>query len=142
MRQKPTYRLLKRPGPAALNGIITIYRAQGWWRRGDSPAMLRRLISGSYLFAVAELDGRVIGMARAISDGVSDAYIQDVAVLKEFRSAGAGSGLVRALLKGLKSGGIKWVGLIAQDDSHPFYGPLGFSELKRARPMLLKGSYV
>jgi len=137
-----TYRLVKRPGPATLNGIITIYRAQGWWKPGDGPALLRRLIAGSHCFAVAELDGRVIGIGRAISDGVSDAYLQDVAVLKEARGSGVGSAIVRALLEALRKDGVKWVGLIAQDGTERFYRGLGFRVPGRAAPMLSKGSYV
>ena len=91
---------------------------------------------------VAEQDGRIVGMGRAISDGVSDAYIQDVAVLKSERGTGAGSAIIRALQKKLKGDGIKWLGLIAQDNSAAFYARLGFKELKRAKPMLSKGSNV
>ncbi|MDO8804314.1 MAG: N-acetyltransferase, partial [Elusimicrobiota bacterium] len=70
-------KFVKNPDPATLQGIITIYRAHGWWGPSDKPALLKRIIKGSHCFAVALLGGRVIGMGRAISDGVSDAYIQD-----------------------------------------------------------------
>ncbi|HBA59419.1 MAG TPA: N-acetyltransferase [Elusimicrobia bacterium] len=135
-------RFIKKADAAGLKRIITLYRAQGWWDRSDTPRKLARLIKGSQCFLLAERDGRLIGMGRAISDGVSDAYIQDVAVLKEERGSGAGSALIKALVKHLKASGIKWIGLIAQDNSHPFYARLGFSPLEQARPMLSKGSHV
>ncbi|HNW45707.1 MAG TPA: GNAT family N-acetyltransferase [Elusimicrobiales bacterium] len=135
-------RFIKTASAADLKRIITIYRAQGWWTPGDKPALLRRLIKGSHCFVVAEQDGRLIGIGRAISDGASDAYIQDVAVLSPLRGAGAGSAIIRALQKRLKADGIKWLGLIAQDNSAPFYARLGFTPLKHASPMLAKGTHV
>jgi len=81
-------------------------------------------------------------MGRAISDGVSDAYIQDVAVAGEYRSRGIGSQIILKLKSRLKADGVRWVGLIAQDDSRAFYGALGFKVIKRALPMMLKGNHV
>jgi spermidine synthase len=142
MSHRVTCRFIGKADAATLNGIITIYRAQGWWKRSDGPALLRKLIKGSHCFAVAELDGRIIGMGRAISDGVSDAYIHDVAVLKSERGTGAGSALVKALKARLKRDGVGWLGLIAQDGSEAFYLKLGFRTLRKAAPMLSKGSNV
>ncbi|OGS10817.1 MAG: hypothetical protein A2234_00410 [Elusimicrobia bacterium RIFOXYA2_FULL_58_8] len=133
---------IKTADAAVLGQIITLYRAQGWWAPGDKPALLKRLIKGSHCFLLAKKNGVLVGMGRAISDGVSDAYIQDVAVLRSERGTGAGSAIIKALKKRLKADGIGWIGLIAQDDSHSFYSRLGFRELKRAKPMLLKGSRV
>lgn len=135
------YRFIANASPAEAEGIITIYRAQGWWLRG-SRAALNRLIRGSHCFLVAERDGAIFGMGRAISDGVSDAYLQDVAVLKGERGAGAGKAIVAALCRRLKRDGLTWIALIAQDGSAPFYAGLGFRPLKNALPMLIKGARV
>jgi spermidine synthase len=90
----------------------------------------------------AERKGHVIGIGRAISDGTSDAYIQDVTVLRSERGTGAGSAIVKAITRRLKADGIKWVGLIAQDNSSAFYVRLGFKLIKKAQPMISKDSYV
>ena len=142
MSHRVTCRFIGKADAGTLNGIITIYRAQGWWKRSDGPALLKKIIKGSHCFAVAELDGRIIGIGRAISDGVSDAYIQDVAVLKSERRSGAGSAIVKALKARLRRDGVGWLGLIAQDGSEPFYLKLGFKTLMGAAPMLSKGSNV
>ncbi len=81
-------------------------------------------------------------MGRAISDDVSDAYIQDMAVLEGERGSGAGGAILETIIKRLKNDGIKWVGLIAQDNSEYFYRKSGFKTLKKAHPMLSRGSYV
>ena len=63
--------------------IVALYRAGGWWKDEYDPAEVPRLISGSFAFVVAadKNTGRAVGMGRVISDGVSDAYIQDLVVL-------------------------------------------------------------
>jgi len=142
MASRTRVKFIENPAPATLQGIITIYRAHGWWKPSDKPALLKRIIKGSHCFAVAELDGRIIGIGRAISDGASDAYIQDMAVLKTERGSGAGSAILAAIMKRLNKDGVKWVGLIAQDNSEYFYCKAGFKTLKNAAPMLSKTSYV
>jgi len=136
-----TLRFIKRPGTSFLRQIIALYTSQGWWDNSGKDA-LAGLIRNSHCFIVALDKGRVAGMGRAISDRVSDAYIHDVAVLKEYRGLGLGSKIVRELKKRLKADGVKWVGLIAQDGSHAFYEPLGFKMIKRAQPMMLKDNHV
>lgn len=135
-------RFIKKTDLAGLKRIITLYRAQGWWRPSDTPRGLARLIKGSHCFLLAQRDGRLVGMGRAISDGAGDAYIQDVVVAARERGTGAGSAIIRALLKRLRADGISWIGLIAQDNSAPFYSRLGFRTLKKSAAMLYKDSYV
>ena len=135
-------KFVRRPSEAVLQGIITLYRAHGWWDPADTPATLRRLVAGSHCFAVAVSGGRIIGIGRAISDGASDAYIQDIAVLKAHRKSGIGSTILLALSRRLSADGIKWVALIAQDNSFDFYRKAGFRVLAKAHPMLSAGSHV
>lgn len=142
MPSRFTFRFISKASAATLKEIITLYRVQGWWNRRDKPELLPRIIKGSHCFVIAERKGRVIGMGRAISDGAGDAYIQDVTVLKSERGTGAGSAIVKAITRRLKADGIKWIGLIAQDNSSAFYARLGFKFIKHARPMLSKGSNV
>ena len=136
-----TLRFIKRPGAAFLRQIIALYTSQGWWDNSGKEA-LAALIRNSHCFIVARDKGRIVGMGRAISDRVSDAYIQDVAVLKEYRGQGLGSKIVLGLKNKLRSDGVKWVGLIAQDGSRAFYEPLGFKMIKRGQPMMLKDNHV
>lgn len=115
---------------------------QGWWGPKDTPRLLSRLVAGSHCFLLALRGGEPVGMGRAISDGASDAYIQDVMVLSSERGRGTGSAVVRALAARLRKDGLRWIGLIAQDGSAPFYEKLSFKVLKRAQPMLSRESHV
>lgn len=128
------------PSAAELRAIVGLYRQAGWWpeQEGVDYPLLSRLVRQSYCFAVAMAGERVIGMGRAISDGISDAYVQDVTVDSGWRGQGVGSRLVRLILDRLQTDGLNWVGLIAERGSAPFYAKFGFAEMMHAQPMLLK----
>jgi GNAT superfamily N-acetyltransferase len=121
-----------------LKQIIALYRDEKWWwDKTEHIEVAEKIISGSFCFLVAVCDDEIIGMGRAISDGVSDAYLQDVAVRKDMRGKGIGSALIRALIRRLKDSGIDWIGLIAERGSHHFYEKLGLFPMINAVPMLL-----
>jgi spermidine synthase len=130
---------ISNPSEEQLRAIVDLYRQAGWWpeQEGDDYTLLAKLVSQSYCFAVAMADERLIGMGRAISDGVSDAYVQDVTVDVDWQRAGVGTRIVRHLLDRLQADGIKWVGLIAERGSAPFYSQFGFEKMVNAQPMLL-----
>lgn len=120
--------------------VVELYKAGGWWRDYMDPSRLHVLISRSFLFAVAIdiSNGRSIGMGRVISDGIADAYIQDVVVLLEYRRKCVGSMIVSALLDGCISRGITWIGLIAEPGTEALYRSLGFQPMKEHIPMLFQ----
>jgi ribosomal protein S18 acetylase RimI-like enzyme len=120
--------------------IVQLYRAGGWWKEWMDPSLLQELISGSYIFSVAvdTSSGKPVGMGRVISDGTSDAYIQDVIVLPDWRNKAIGRMIVSALLESCLSRGISWIGLIAQPGTEDFYRSLGFKPMKGHVPMLFQ----
>ena len=125
------------PRPDQIRQIIGLYRNAGWWTDGDDNQDLAvRIISGSHCFMIATKADEIIGMGRAISDGASDAYIQDVTVKNDYRQQGIGSRIVKALLERLHSDGLSWIGLIAEGNSHPFYERLGFQKMPDSIPLL------
>jgi aralkylamine N-acetyltransferase len=121
--------------------IITLYREKGWWEvdDGDDPRLVSRLISGSHCFLAVFEGEQIVGMARAISDRVSDAYIQDVKVLLSRRGQGIGKMMIETIVERLHTDGLRWIGLIAERDSDRFYENLGFKTMPSSKPMLLKG---
>ena len=122
---------------APTEAIVELYKAGGWWKESaEWRAIIPRMIEGSYCFMVArEPEGRLVGMGRAISDGVSDAYIQDVVVLRSHRGRGVGAELVRRLAEHCARNGISWVGLVAEPGTQPFYERIGFHAFP-GQPML------
>jgi ribosomal protein S18 acetylase RimI-like enzyme len=95
-------------------------------------------VAGSALFAGAFENTKMIGMGRALSDQASDAYIQDVAVLKEFQGRGIGKKIIQTLIAGLNAWGVDWIGLIAEPGTTGFYEELGFELLEGHVPLKLK----
>ena len=117
--------------------LIALYKHAGWLENHEEAGTqwVKELLSGSLCCYGAFHDGRLVGFGRAISDGVSDAYIQDVVVLEDFRNAGLGTGIVKAILDELRSRKIQWIGLISTPGSAAFYRRLGFSTLTGHIPM-------
>ncbi|TAJ44134.1 GNAT family N-acetyltransferase [Methanofollis fontis] len=116
--------------------IVALYRAGGWWRDEWTPEGIAPLISGSFCFVVAVDGDQAVGMGRAISDGCSDAYLQDIVVLPEYRGSGIGGAILRALVEHCRESGLSWIGLIAQPGTVTFYERSGFSVMEGHIPML------
>jgi ribosomal protein S18 acetylase RimI-like enzyme len=93
---------------------------------GRSAEALRRSFEHSQHVVVARADddgiGRVVGMARLLSDGVCNAYLLDVWTASPYRRRGIASSMVRTLMAEVPG---QHVGL-QTDDAQAFYASLGF----------------
>lgn len=65
-----------------------------------------------------------MGMGRSISDGVSDAYIQDVVVDKDFRRQGIGEAIIHRIVQFLLEHNIRWIALISEPGQKSFIAKL------------------
>ena len=92
------------------------------WDNGRTAAALRRAFEQSQHVVFARDGDRVVGMARMLSDGVSNAFVVDVWTLSSFRRQGIASRMMRHLLDRVPG---QHVGL-QTDDMQPFYASLGF----------------
>lgn len=122
----------------SIDEIVELYIAGGWWKESYDTSLINQMIAGSFIFAVV-IDttmGKAVGMGRVISDGISDAYIQDLVVLPKYRRQGLGKKLVNFLIKQCLSEGIVWIGVIAEPGSDKLYRGLGFKPMKGHIPML------
>jgi ribosomal protein S18 acetylase RimI-like enzyme len=93
---------------------------------GRTPEALRRAFRQSQHVAFARDGGRVVGMARLLSDGVCNAYLLDVWTASAYRRQGIASAMIRQLLEGVPG---QHVGL-QTDEAQAVYESLGF----RAQP--------
>ena len=126
------------PPELFIEQISALYRSQRWWSGPDNSDLVLRIIKGSHCFLIAIQDFKtIIGMGRAISDRISDSYIQDVTVQENFRGQGVGTRIVQMIIERLHEDGIYWIGLIAEKDSHGFYEPMGFKKMPDSIPMIL-----
>lgn len=120
--------------------IKELFVEGGWWNDENDKIefFVDSLIKSTFLFAVAKFEGRIVGMGRVLSEGMSDAYIQDVVVLKDFRKQGIGGGIIRLLLKELLARKISWIGLISVPGAENFYKEIGFEIMQDYTPFIYK----
>ena len=122
---------------APVEAVVDLYRAGGWWQESDhAREVIPRMIRGSFCFMVARSRGQIVAMGRVISDGASDAYLQDIVVLEAFRGRGIGRELIRRLTAFCMSRGIGWIGLVAEPGTTKLYADLGYEPLRGYQAML------
>jgi GNAT superfamily N-acetyltransferase len=108
-----------------LTQLARLFDDAGWSSRTVDQERFAALIKGSR-FVVSAWDGdALVGFARAISDGVKNAYVTDVVVRADHRRQGIGAELVRRLLAGRDD--IKFV-LRADPELRRWYAAFGFVE--------------
>ena len=105
-----------------------LYAVANWISPDDPAEFLAPAIKGSTVAAGAFAGKKLVGFARALSDGCSDAYIQDVVVSPEFRGQGLGSRLIRFLEAELRAKGVDWIALVGEPGTEKFYSRLGLRE--------------
>lgn len=89
---------------------------------GRSAAALRRSFEQSQHVAFAWGDGKLVGMARLLSDGVCNAYLLDVWTQSTFRRQGIATAIVRHLMGSVPG---QHIGLQTDNAEHVYAG-LGF----------------
>lgn len=84
---------------------------------------IQTMIDGSLCLGVWQ-DGTLVGFARAVTDGIYRAFIEDVVIDEALRGQGIGSEMVRRLNDRLAH--IELVELACGEERVPFYERLGF----------------
>ncbi len=121
-----------------VDAVHTFISTESYWGLGRARETVERAIAGSTrvvgLYRVDESGaGAQIGFARAISDGVSLAYLADVYVLAPYRGRGLGLELVREIVE-RSFGEVRW--MLHTADAHRLYEKLGFSDEKPPYPLM------
>ena len=102
---------------------------------GRSAAALRRSFEQAQHVAFAWLDGRLVGMARVLSDGVCNAYLLDVWTQSAVRRRGVATAMVRHLVEAIPG---QHIGL-QTDDAELFYASLGFRKQPQFMSVVVGG---
>ena len=82
-----------------LDQLAHLFVAAGWPHRAADRGKLALLVSRSFYVSAAYDGDRLVAFARALSDGVSNAYISTVCVLPDYRGRGLGREVVRRLVE-------------------------------------------
>ena len=75
--------------------LSALFRASGINRPVDDLPRLEKMLAHANLVIGAYLDGRLVGIARALTDFSYCCYLSDLAVAKEFQHRGIGRELIR-----------------------------------------------
>ena len=90
------YRLDALPEPEQ---VIELYKLAGLPRPTDDPDRIRRMYENSNLIVSAWDQGRLVGVARSITDWAWSCYLADLAVLPEYQKSGVGKALIELTKK-------------------------------------------
>ena len=91
---------------------------------GRTSAQLETSFKNSAHICLAYAEGRLVGTARALSDGVCNGYIVDVWTLSAYRRQGIASAMMRRLLGRMPGQHV----YLFSDDAADFYKKAGFTE--------------
>jgi ribosomal protein S18 acetylase RimI-like enzyme len=98
---------------------------------GDKdPAALETAFSNSMFKCFVFDEGKIIGVGRALADGVDCSYICDVAILPEYQGMGLGRAIVTKLIE--LSAGHKKIILYSYPGREAFYKKMGFKRMSTA----------
>lgn len=119
--------------PVDIDELVALYGSVGWSAYTREPEMLRAAIAGSSFVVTARRGTRLVGLARAISDGVTDCYLQDVLVVPDQQRAGVGRALVGAVME--RYAGVRRKLLLTGDEprQQAFYDSLGYTDIRDVR---------
>ena len=124
-----------------VDAIHEFISERSYWGRGRSRERVQGTIDGSRRIVGLYLGSEQVGFARAISDGVTMAYLADVYVTEPHRGRGLGAELVREMIEGEGAPDVHW--LLHTRDAQELYerlgfrtGPLRYPLMERPRPSL------
>jgi ribosomal protein S18 acetylase RimI-like enzyme len=119
------------PGLRPSRGLWKLQRLldqHTFWAQRRSLGQLRRMLAGSAAVASLWRGKRLVGFARASSDGVFRAVLWDVVIPEDLQGQGLGRQLVEALLASPALAGVERVYLMTTN-SAGFYQQLGFARV-------------
>ena len=81
-------------------------------------------------FHIAVYDGdQLVGFVDSVSNGVTDAYIQDLIVCPDYQGKGIGTDLMKKMIASLKEKHIYIISVIFEERLKPFYDRFGFNTM-------------
>ena len=113
-----------------LEEVLPLYEAVGWTNYTQNPTMLKEAYKNSlHILAALNEEGKLLGVLRAVGDGASILFIQDILVYPAYQHQGIGTALLQKTLEKYKD---VYQIQLATDDSKKtvsFYESNGFTSL-------------
>lgn len=136
---EPGELLIESPAAVRLDELLPLYEAVGWSVYTAAPALLDAAVKGSSYVVTARRDGRLVGLARALSDDATVCYLQDVLVHPDEHRKGVGRALVEAVSERYRA--VRQKVLLTDDEpgQRAFYESLGYVEIRDFGAGTLRG---
>jgi len=112
--------------------VLTIYRANGW-SSADKPKILLAALNNSHTLVTARIDGKLVGLGNAISDGHLVVYYPHMLVHPDYQGKSIGAKMMNAMQS--VYAGFHQQMLTADGDAIKFYQTLGFERTGNTEPM-------
>ena len=111
-----------------VDAVWKFLSTDAYWGRSRTRADFEAQLATAWrVVGVYEADsGRLVGFARAISDGVACAYLSDVFVTSDARGNGLGKELVATMVDRGPGARFRWG--LHTSDAHGLYRQYGFAE--------------
>mgnify|MGYP002719514113 FL=1 len=109
--------------------ILSLYNAVGWTAYTDSPDLLFQAIkNSSFVVSAWNEGGKLVGLARTISDDATICYLQDILVHPDLQGTGIGRALFGQVKERYQH--VRQTVLITDDEpqQRAFYQSLGLTE--------------
>ncbi len=110
--------------------VLSLYNAVGWTNYTQNPNMLEEAYKNSlHIIGALNEEGKLVGVLRAVGDGASILFIQDILVYPEYHHQGIGTKLLQLTLEKYKS--VYQIQLTTDDSTKTvsFYESNGFTSL-------------
>tara|TARA_R100001143_G_scaffold2775_1_gene5835 strand:+ start:1464 stop:1871 length:408 start_codon:yes stop_codon:yes gene_type:complete len=119
-------------GPISTVEVVALYRANGW-SSADKPEQLMSALRNSHTLATARIEGEIVGLGNAISDGSLVVYYPHLLVHPDYQGKGIGRKLMEAMQQ--VYGDFHQQMLAADGGAIEFYRALGFQRAGKTEPM-------
>ena len=109
-----------------VKALADLRESVGWnrmEREYQNPSMT------SYCHIVAYDDEKLVGYIDCVSNGVTDAYIQDLMVCPDYQGKGIGTELMNEMIAYLKEKRIYMISVVYEERLKPFYQRFGFCDM-------------
>ncbi len=106
---------------------LTDLRESVGWNRMEKE--YNSLLMTSYFHIAVYEDDKLIGYVDSVSNGVTDAYIQDLMVHPEYQGRGIGTELMNKIIAHLKEKHIYMISVVYEESLKPFYKRFGFYDM-------------
>jgi len=112
------------------NEVADVFKSSGIRRPVQDLGRINKMLTYSNLIVSARDNGRLVGIARALTDFSYCCYLSDLAVRKEYQRRGEGKELIRKVQQAI--GEETMLLLLSAPEADAYYPHVGFVKINNA----------